>query len=605
MHERGLWSQGTDLSSSTTAIDVAKLPPFDTCSVSTSTTRRSSPEYIQLKTMKPLHTPTEFRLVYFLPDQDETAPLEIALHHFDLDKDAPPYDVLLYNWGNPGDGQTVLSDALKAIRSRKSGLRYIWVDSICINQENTDEKNSQFQLMSRITKTAETGILWMGADDEHTPAVFELMERLIGARKPLTVPTPRLAPKLLSLSVVDKYRRALPRLPLEQWQWLDDFFDRPANLFSRYFILPWGALCDGLEAYAHLSDANNIRSPVVCTMLDLYTLRAETDAGMTVSWGRLLEVVRPLSAIDPRNKVFASVAWLEEGICGIAESQAPMPRDYTADTLATYRNTAKFLITQSPNEPFLSALSMKEDDVVTNPAEATLSWVPDWREPHTVYRLNSDANLFSASGCTSPSYVISSRTMKLHLRGCIIDEVAAVGPYMPPRRPHDKFNLRGANNIIFGESYEWAESRAQISGKERNELILHWNETIQAVGRHIPSYLAVEIEDSPGLLELAKRWLDYLEIEGEEETENLRQFYANCLPAHGRRFGITRRGEFCLLPKNTVIGGSICIPYGSKVPFVFRKEMDYKNIGECYIHGAMMGEAMDWDGVLQVQIQLV
>ncbi|KAK4207878.1 hypothetical protein QBC37DRAFT_297818, partial [Rhypophila decipiens] len=337
-------------------------------------------------------------------------------------------------------------------------------------------------------------------------------------------------------------------------------------IFCGNFILPWAAVCEGLEAYAHLSDANNIRSPIVFTMLDLYTLREETDAGMTVSWGRLLEVVRALPATDPLDKVFASVAWLEERIGGKTESRVPIyGGTYVREK---YHHAAEFLLTQSPNEPFLSVLSMKEDDVAKPPAEMTLSWVPDWRRPHTVYRLNTDANLFSASVCTSPSYL--SRSQKLHLRGCITDEVAAVGPYLPPRRPHDKFNLRGANNIMFAEWYEWAESRA-LSGKERNELILRWAQTIQAVGRHIPSYLAVKMEHSTGLVELAKSWLDYLETEGGEQTEDLRQFYASCLPAHGRRFGITRRGRFCLLPKNTVIGDSIYIPYGSKVPFVFRK----------------------------------
>ncbi|KAM7212422.1 hypothetical protein V8F06_012191 [Rhypophila decipiens] len=502
------------------------------------------------------------------------------------------------------------------------------MSSVCINREDTAERINQFVLGRRITKGAETVVLWMGADDQHTPAVFELMERLIGARKSVILPTSRLTPKPIPLSLVDKYRGTLLRLPLEQWQWLDDFFDRRAKPFCRTwiapnaaftrsmsmmcgnFILRWAAVWDGLEAYAHLSDANNIRSPVVYTMLGLYTLREEADAGMIVSWGRLLEVVRTLPATDPHDTTLASIAWMEDIIHGISESRILMPTDYTGDAMSTYqyRYTGKYLIKQSPNEPFLSALSMKEDDVITDPKRATSSWMPDWGKPHTVYRLNGDASPFSASGCTSPFSEINSRPALLNLRGCIVDEVAAVGPYLPARRLHDKFNLRGANNIIFAEWYEWAERRVQ-SGKERNELILHWTETIQGVGRHIPSYLAVEIEGSPGLLELAKSWLNYLETEGEEETEHLRQFYASCLPAHGRRFGITRGGRFCLLPKNTVIGDSICIPYGSKVPFVFRKATEnpqsFINIGECYIHGAMMGEAMDWDGVLDVEFILV
>jgi len=112
------------------------------------------------------------------------------------------------------------------------------------------------------------------------------------------------------------------------------------------------------------------------------------------------------------------------------------------------------------------------------------------------------------------------------------------------------------------------------------------------------------MEGSPSLSELAASWLHYLETEGQEETENLRRFYANCIPSHGRQFGITRRGRFCLLPKDAIAGDQVCIPYGSKVPFIFRlreadddEEKTYMNVGECYVHGAMSGEALGWDGI--------
>jgi hypothetical protein len=95
---------------------------------------------------------------------------------------------------------------------------------------------------------------------------------------------------------------------------------------------------------------------------------------------------------------------------------------------------------------------------------------------------------------------------------------------------------------------------------------------------------------------IARSWLKLFEDEDQVETEEIRQFHAACLPSYGRRFGITGRGHFCLIPRFAERNDLVCIPFGSKVPFVFRKMLDhYMNIGDCYVHGAMNGEALAWD----------
>ena len=64
------------------------------------------------------------------------------------------------------------------------------------------------------------------------------------------------------------------------------------------------------------------------------------------------------------------------------------------------------------------------------------------------------------------------------------------------------------------------------------------------------------------------------------------------VPSHGRKFGITGRGHFCLVPKDTERGDLVCIPHGNRVPLIFRKKGDhYVNLGECYVNGCMQGEA--------------
>jgi hypothetical protein len=59
-----------------------------------------------------------------------------------------------------------LYEALKRLRS--SNHQYLWVDQICINQANCEEKNSQVQLMSKIYSSAETVLVWLGEKESST-----------------------------------------------------------------------------------------------------------------------------------------------------------------------------------------------------------------------------------------------------------------------------------------------------------------------------------------------------------------------------------------------------------------------------------------------------
>jgi len=99
------------------------------------------------------------------------------------------------------------------------------------------------------------------------------------------------------------------------------------------------------------------------------------------------------------------------------------------------------------------------------------------------------------------------------------------------------------------------------------ELLLHYAETIQARGCNsvwesaTPEYLVNQTRD----------FLKFLDDEAMEATVDIQLFYASCLPSHDRRFGITGRGSFCLVPKDTKPDDLVCVPHGNRVPLIFRK----------------------------------
>jgi hypothetical protein len=67
-------------------------------------------------------------------------------------------------------------DALCQIRNR-FGAVTIWVDSICINQEDEEEKVCQIPLMQDIYSQAESTYIWLGSGNDRSDRAVEFLKR--------------------------------------------------------------------------------------------------------------------------------------------------------------------------------------------------------------------------------------------------------------------------------------------------------------------------------------------------------------------------------------------------------------------------------------------
>jgi hypothetical protein len=88
---------------------------------------------------------------------------------------APSYEALSYVWGTSDLSTNVyihcngevtavrssLAGALKRLRLATSA-RIIWVDAICINQDDNEEKSYQVPLMGSIYSSASRVVVWLG-----------------------------------------------------------------------------------------------------------------------------------------------------------------------------------------------------------------------------------------------------------------------------------------------------------------------------------------------------------------------------------------------------------------------------------------------------------
>jgi len=129
----------------------------------------STPLSPQRRTIRLLH-------VHSAGDNDLSKAVSCDLSVIDLDADHQPFATLTYVWKVDVDekraviscgGQTLSltrngHDALRHLRKRL-GTFTIWIDAICIDQANHEEKLSQVRLMGDIYSEAETVYVWLGS----------------------------------------------------------------------------------------------------------------------------------------------------------------------------------------------------------------------------------------------------------------------------------------------------------------------------------------------------------------------------------------------------------------------------------------------------------
>lgn len=123
-------------------------------------------QYRQLDPQK-----SEIRLVTLLPGNPSDA-IQCTLSTASLD-DNPAFKALSYVWGDPSatkpitvDGEPFdatlnLEECLRAIRER-STPSVLWIDAICINQKDVNEKNVQVPQMGRLYSNAPEVLAWLG-----------------------------------------------------------------------------------------------------------------------------------------------------------------------------------------------------------------------------------------------------------------------------------------------------------------------------------------------------------------------------------------------------------------------------------------------------------
>ncbi|KAI9692699.1 MAG: hypothetical protein M1820_009450 [Bogoriella megaspora] len=155
------------------------------------------------------------------------------------------FDALSYTWGDLTDTFPIicnnqelrvhrnLRDALPYLARRQSSLP-IWIDAICINQTDSDEKLTQVRMMHNIYSRANEVWVWLGTGREDSKEAIALLPRIAEVGKEVNGDSMQKSPRPTLES------KGLPGLSSPMWQTVYSLIYNP--WFFRLWIVQEASL---------------------------------------------------------------------------------------------------------------------------------------------------------------------------------------------------------------------------------------------------------------------------------------------------------------------------------------------------------------------------
>lgn len=485
--------------------------------------------------------------------------------------------------------------------------------------------------MRAIYSRATNVVIWLGAADETTRLVYELVNqvgreimRTIRSNPGASFHDPDDPGKIyvpLNLSSADEpewlaFRKLLSRPWFERtWTFQELVLAKQAYVWCGQYKTSWNQfvmVCKTVDTWdmkqkdaaSHLKGTTeHLNFMSHCAMSWLQKGKRPEFEALIKPWaelGSLLKNAMKLKASLGHDKVY--------GILGVAEDTDTdhFPITYEAPLREVYAHVTKHLIAQHRD---LAPLSLKSvvPEVRPRIGPASLpSWVPDYRYdrsefenrrsftgPKPLHRGRERG--YNATGLSRTDIVVDSN-LDLHLRGVLVSRIKILS------QPSD--NMSGlqsiGNNVLTDGS--WQQFARKHSG---NVDYIFTNESIDlAYARtRVCDYLpgetrpqhrmsreqsqAQRLEPKPSSLIITTNGEKLLSSQlGEVLTARI------LASTTGQRLAFSDEGHICLCHQNCIQGDELWLIMGADMPYVLRKleTSKYHFMGEAYVHGIMDGE---------------
>lgn len=593
--------------------------------------------------------PPLIRLLRLSPG-DSSKPIRCSLHYHSLQNENK-YEALSYCWGNPAITKQILVDnaPLEITQNLYSALyhlrvkdrpRFIWVDAICINQADTEEKNAQVRLMQEIYRRADEVLIWLGGAADNSDSAFELVRKLMFADEFDAVRG------IQRRYLWDPDVPAIFDLPLTSARvWYDMFNILRRPWFERAWIIQEVAvsnkaqvICgsqtlnwiDFARAFKYVAMTGHGATFGVYALERLMLLDAARERYVAGSEQSPLQVVvrhRQAAATDARDKIFAFRGLFNQ----LGYSNSTFDADYGRTTSDVYKQFAIGILCHDQTLDILSAPRVRNRFKVHGLPSWVPDWSTDWSTPDFADSLlhieRADQVKYNATGSSSYKPIFDANNTRLRLEGYLVDRISMTGEAAQSSLDHVPTSVReSAPHIIKQQKVlkKWediAESRIYWRKYVTGENIVdaYW-QTLLA-GRQPASYEDMKtlyqrwdnqliVYRLLQLVRLDRVWFFVLLVQIQAYICIIAQYFnwtrlidwimftpentflALCSGVHNRRMARTDQGMIGLVPSMAKDDDFIALFKGGKLPLVVRpKDGDWEVIGDCYMHGMMEGFA--------------
>ena len=460
----------------------------------------------------------EIRLVTFLPSSNPEVQL-CSLNIIPLPK-APSYTALSYCWDHAIPTTNLVANNrvvtishnlhLALLQLNNQGVEHVWVDALCIDQTNDEEKSIQVSRMGTIFRKAAEVVVWLGNEEPDNLDILFQEQDLSKISKDARTSALRCFQDLLERSFWDRV-----------WVIQEVAVASRISVWCGRYSVTWDRFNELFEVLSDNSHRVTLVNQSSSGFSTLLRFRQESISRKPIHFLDALHRSNTSLSTDPRDKLYALLGLTFDGRHFIPEP------NYMSETTQIFTEFTTALIAGGEPLDFIYLRSAKRKVSFFNNLP---SWVPDWANlGDIVAKRQLD---FIMPWCSSWSKSTDGKVdfnndevkcsgSELTVRGVIIDTITALGSSFASSTESDRLYK---NDIKASD-----EPETDQNDIERSDLVLDLltnSELIPSTMRNIPKYYSANdqngssssLTDAPPILsEAILKWLSenqYFEIYG-------------------------------------------------------------------------------------------
>ncbi|KAF2106011.1 heterokaryon incompatibility protein-domain-containing protein [Lophiotrema nucula] len=579
------------------------------------------------------------------------------------DTNLPSFRTVSYTWGEKCYSRRIRIDGqeLPVLDSLYPYLRmhlrqtedadkiWHWIDSLCINQADNSERNSQIKLMGRIYRGAAQCDVWLGEEGEESWRAFKLLDSLHRSLRD--------RPSQSSKDWIENVLAPRKGPYGDDWTALEKLFARPwwtrvwtaqEFVLSKHTIFCCGTLKMSRSLFRKAIHAiwglrnKKLKYDGPWNRIRLHEWyrgfgEDEDTKSQSVSLTATLAYLGNHQATDPRDRIYS--------LCGIVKDpQIAGTPDYNEPVEIVYINLARSFIEVHRSLDIICFASIFRDK--KRSPTSLPSWVPDWRATGNVlvgplmvsqgtksaignlrplHALGCTA-IYSASLCVEPNVAFSADFTTMTCRGIVLDRIDGLAGLPMIRGPDShrepdeliqpSSSCNTSQELTSGEEFDLLTNVMKCLILDREDH--YFNHAVSGINflKQFASLLSKAVNHDTSLRftfrawyaanrkllirgwrleDLVKTFLEKLDLKGHVHDDDFNVRLHDTLVKMRRRFIITSEGLVGMAPQEARKGDVVCILFGCSVPVVLRwcaEQEAYLFTGECYLNGFMNGEGL-------------